>query len=281
MPIKYYKPTTPARRHTSVMDSSDIDKVKPQRRLIVKGKKFAGRNVRGKITVRHQGGGSSKLLRQIDFKRDKFDIEAKVQSVEYDPSRNARIALVAYSDGEKRYIIVPQGLKKGDKIMNSKKLIELKPGNQMPLKVIPSGMFVYNIELTPGGGGKIARSAGNNAYLMAVDSGFAQLKMPSGEIRLVPEDCMAAVGSVGNADYKNIRWGKAGRMRHRGIRPTVRGKVMNPVDHPHGGGEAKNSIGMKHPKTPWGKPALGVKTRKNNKQSNRLIIKRRKKRKKK
>jgi len=281
MPVRVYKPTTPARRRTSVLMSSDITSTKPLKKLILSGKNQAGRNNRGKITVRHRGGGARKKVRVIDYKRDKFDIPAKVATIENDPNRNARIALLYYADGEKRYMIVPQEMKVGTQVMSSQKLIELKVGNQMPLEVIPPGMFVYNIELVPGKGGQLARSAGGSAYLMGIDAGYAQLKMPSGEVRLVPQQCAATVGAVGNPEFKNIRWGKAGRMRHRGIRPTVRGKVMNPVDHPHGGGEARNSIGLKHPKTPWGKPALGVKTRKKGKKSSRLILRRRKSNKKK
>ncbi|MBI5765972.1 50S ribosomal protein L2 [Candidatus Falkowbacteria bacterium] len=276
MPLKYYKPTTSARRHTSVLASHDITKTKLEKGLVVSAKNMAGRNAYGRITVRHRGGGSRKKIRLIDYQRDKYDIPAKVERLEYDPNRNARIALLYYTDGEKRYIIAPRDLKVGDMVMSSNKLIELKVGNHLPLEVIPPGMFVYNIELEPGQGGKIARSAGNSAYLMGIDNGRAQLKMPSGEIRLVAGKCQATIGAVSNEDYKNIRWGKAGRMRHRGIRPTVRGKAMNPVDHPHGGGEGKNPIGLKHPKTPWGKPALGVKTRKQGKKSGRYILQRRK-----
>ncbi len=276
MPLKYYKPTTSARRHTSVLASHNITKTKPEKGLIVSAKNMAGRNAYGRITVRHRGGGARKKIRLIDYQRDKYDIPAKVERLEYDPNRNARIALLYYADGEKRYMIAPRDLKVGDIVMSSNKLIELKVGNHLPLEVIPPGMFVYNIELEPGQGGKIARSAGNSAYLMGIDNGRAQLKMPSGEIRLVAEKCQATIGAVSNEDYKNIRWGKAGRMRHRGIRPTVRGKAMNPVDHPHGGGEGKNPIGLKHPKTPWGKPALGVKTRKRGKKSDRFILQRKK-----
>jgi len=276
MAIKLYKPTTPSRRHTSVLSSEDITETTPLKRLIKSGKNMAGRNNRGKITVRHQGGGARKKVRIIDFKRDKFDVPAIIATIEYDPNRNTRIALINYADGEKRYMIAPQKMKVGDGVMSSQKLIELKIGNRMPLEVIPPGMFVYNIEMTPGKGAQLARSAGNSAYLMGVDAGKAQLKMPSGEIRLVPEKCSATIGACSNPDYKNIRWGKAGRTRHKGIRPTVRGKVMNPCDHPHGGGEGNQPIGLKHPKTPWGKPALGVKTRKKGKKSDKLILQRRK-----
>ncbi|OGY44385.1 MAG: 50S ribosomal protein L2 [Candidatus Buchananbacteria bacterium RIFCSPHIGHO2_02_FULL_40_13] len=275
MAIKIYKPTTPARRHTSVLASDDITASQPQKRLVISGQKMAGRNNQGKITVRHQGGGQRKKIRIIDYKRDKFDIPAKVASIEYDPGRNARIALLNYTDGEKRYIVAPIELKVGEKLMSSKKLIEFKAGNAMPLLVVPPGMFVYNVEMMPGKGGQLARSAGNAIYLMGLDGGHAQLKMPSGEIRLVSDKCLATIGSVSNQDYKNIRWGRAGRMRHKGIRPTVRGKAMNPVDHPHGGGEGNNPIGLKNPKTPWGKPALGVKTRRNNRISDQMIIARR------
>jgi len=281
MAIKLYKPTTPARRHTSVLMSADITTSKPHKKLIVSSKNMAGRNNQGKITVRHQGGGSKKKVRIIDYKRDKFDIPAVVVSIEYDPNRNSRIALLSYADGEKRYIIASADLQVGEKLLSSQKLIELKVGNTMPLEVVPPGMFVYNVEMTPGKGGQLARSAGNSIYLMGIDNGHAQLKMPSSEVRLVSEKCLATIGSVSNPDYKNIRWGKAGRSRHRGIRPTVRGKAMNPVDHPHGGGEGSNPIGLKNPKTPSGKPALGVKTRRHGKKSDTLIISRRKSKKRK
>src|SRR3989339_939818 len=217
MAIRIYKPTTPARRQTSVLTSDDITKKKPEKRLILSGKNMAGRNNRGKITVRHQGGGSKKKIRIIDYRRDKFDISATVKDIEYDPNRNARIALLFYIDGEKRYMVASDKLKVGDKIISSLKAVEFKVGNAMPLKMIPPGMTVYNVELSPGKGGQLARSAGGGIYLMAIDSGKAQLKMPSGEIRLVSENCLATIGSVGNSEFKNIRWGKAGRMRHRGI----------------------------------------------------------------
>ncbi len=275
MAIRIYKPTTSGRRQTSVLTSDDLTKKKPEKGLIVSGKNFAGRNNTGKITVRHHGGGSKKKVRIIDCKRDKLDIPATVIAIEYDPNRNSRIALLSYADGEKRYIIAAKDLKVGDKVMSSNKLIEFTSGNHMPLQLIPPGMFVYNVELYPGRGGQLARSAGNAIYLMGIDSGHAQLKMPSGEVRLVSDQCMATIGTVSNPDFKNIRWGKAGRTRHRGIRPTVRGKAMNPVDHPHGGGEGRNPIGLKHPKTPWGKHALGVKTRDMSKKSTKMILKRR------
>lgn len=276
MAIKVYKPTTAGRRNTSVLTSDDITTAKPYKKLIVAGKNMAGRNNTGKITVRHHGGGNRKKVRIVDFKRDKYDIPAKIATVEYDPGRNVRIALLHYRDGEKRYMALPQGLKVGDEVMSSQKLIEIKAGNHMPLSAIPPGMFVCNVELIPGKGGQIARSAGNSVYLMGLDNGYAQLKMPSGEVRLVSENCLATVGNMNSPEFKNIRWGMAGRMRHKGWRPSVRGKVMNPVDHPHGGGEGNNPIGLKHPKTPSGKPALGVKTRKRKKKSGYLILQRRK-----
>ena len=281
MAIRIYKPTSPARRQTSVLDSADLTSRKPLKKLVTSKKRMAGRNNQGKITVRHQGGGVIKKLRAIDFKRDKFDIPAKVATIEYDPGRNARIALLNYADGEKRYIVAGDGLKVGDSIMSSMKLIEIKDGNRLSLEHVPVGMFIHSVELVPGKGAQIARSAGNSVYLMGIDSGHAQLKMPSGEVRLVSDKCMGTIGTVSNPEFKNIRWGKAGRMRHKGIRPTVRGKVMNPVDHPHGGGEGVNAIGLKHPKTPWGKHALGVKTRNRKKKSSSLILKRRPSRKKK
>lgn len=275
MPIKIYKPTSPARRHSSVDAFLDITKTEPEKSLIVIKKKKSGRNATGKITVRHQGGGAKKYLRIIDFRRDKFDQPAKVGAIEYDPNRGARIALVVYSDGEKRYILAPDGLKVGDEIISSQKKIDIKIGNASPLEYIPTGFNVHNVELVPGKGGQLARGAGVVVMLMAVEGKYAQLKMPSGEIRLVPKECLATVGQVSNPDRRLIRWGKAGRMRHRGIRPTVRGKAMNPVDHPHGGGEGNQPIGLKHPKTPWGKPALGFITRKSVKKSDKLILKRR------
>jgi len=275
MAIVIYNPTTPGRRHSSVLKNSSLTKAGPRKQLVLGGKNQAGRNNQGKITVRHRGGGARKQVRVIDFTRDKDNIPATVKTVEYDPGRNSFISLMVYRDGEQRYILTPHGVKVGDHLLSSDKLIELKVGNHMPLEVIPQGMTVCSVELTPGAGAKIARGAGNGVYLMGIDNGYAQLKMPSGEIRLVPMQCRATIGTISNSEFKNIRWGKAGRMRHRGIRPTVRGKVMNPPDHPHGGGEGRNPIGLKHPKTPWGKPALGVKTRKVKRASTRLIIKRR------
>jgi len=280
MSIKIYKPTTPGRRQTSVLESFDVTAKASQKSLIKSGKNMAGRNAQGKISVRHQGGGAKKKVRVVDFRRDKFDIPATVAAIEYDPGRNARIALVNYADGEKKYIVAPFDLKVGEKILSSKNKIEFKSGNAMPLMHIPAGMTVYNIEMNPGRGGQLARSAGNGVTLMGFDRGYAQLKLPSGEVRQVDENCLATIGTVSNQEFKNIRWGKAGRMRHRGIRPTVRGKVMNPVDHPHGGGEGHNPIGMKHPKTKWGKNAYGVKSRKKGQASDRFIISRRPKKKK-
>ncbi len=278
MAIKRYKPTTPGRRISSVQSFDDITKKKPEKSLLKIKKRKGGRNNQGKITVRHRGGGAKRYIRIIDFKQDKLDMSAEVLAIEYDPNRGARIALVQYEDKSKKYIIAPNGLKVGDKIIASKKDdIEIKVGNRMPLKNISAGISVYNIELVPGGGAKIARGAGTEVKVMGVEDKYAQLKMPSGEVRLVSKECMASIGQVSNPDYRLIRWGKAGRVRHKGIRPTVRGKVMNPVDHPHGGGEGNQPIGLKHPKTPWGKPALGVKTRKKNKSSDKLILQRRKK----
>ena len=275
MAIKKLKPNTPKRRHATYDDFSDLTKkVKAEKSLMVIKKKRSGRNNQGKITVRHRGGGTRKFLRLIDFKRDKFDIPATVKTIEYDPNRGARIALIIYRDGEKRYMVAPVDLKVGDQIVNSKELVEIKSGNTMPLKFIPAGIAVYNVELDPGQGGKIARGAGNSVHVMGVEGKYCQIKMPSGEIRLVKKECLCTVGQVSNPDKAHLKIGSAGRKRHLGIRPTVRGTAMNPVDHPHGGGEGKQSIGLKRPKTKWGKPALGVRTRKK-RRSNRLIIKRR------
>jgi len=275
MPIKVYKPTTPARRQTSILIKHDLSKKRPEKSLIIKKKKRAGRNNQGKITVRHQGGGAKQYIRLVDFRRDKFELVAKVEHIEYDPNRNTSLALVLYADGERRYIIAPEGLKVGDKVLSSQKKAAIKAGNCLPLKKIPTGTEIHNVELSPLKGGQLARSAGNALILASLADGMAQLKMPSGEIRLVSEDCLATIGIPSNAEYRNVRFGKAGRKRHLGIRPTVRGKVMNPVDHPHGGGEGHNPIGLKHPKTYTGKPAYGVKTRKRNKYSDNFIITRR------
>jgi len=274
--LKVYKPTTPGRRQTSIVDTSVLTKKRPERSLTFYRRDKAGRNIYGEVTVRHQGGGHKKLYRQIDFRQDKFDLPAKVKALEYDPNRTAWIALIYFSDGEKRYILAPNGLKVGDTVTFSKNKLEAKAGNRMPLKYIPTAYLVHNVELTPGEGGKIVRSAGSGAVLMTIEGGYAQLKLPSGEIRLVSENCLASVGQLSNPDWHLVRWGKAGRMRLRGIRPSVRGKAMNPVDHPHGGGEGHQPIGLVHPRTPWGKPALGAKTRRKKKWSTKFILKRRK-----
>ena len=273
MSIKVYKPTTNARRNMSVTDYSELSKVAPERSLLAPLKKHSGRNSYGRITVRHHGGGNRRKYRIIDFKRDKMGA-ATVLTLEYDPNRSAHIALVQYEDGEKRYILAPVGLKVGD-VVSAGADADIKPGNALPLTNIPTGTFVHNVELYPGRGGQLARAAGNAAQLMAKEGIYALLRLPSGELRNVPATCMATVGTVGNADHENVKIGKAGRTRHMGIRPTVRGSVMNPNDHPHGGGEGKCGIGRPGPSTPWGKPALGLKTRKKNKASNKLIVRRR------
>ncbi|MBR3621258.1 MAG: 50S ribosomal protein L2 [Clostridia bacterium] len=274
MSIKFYKPTTNARRNMSVTDYSELSKVAPERSLLVSLKKNSGRNSYGRITVRHRGGGVRTKYRIIDFKRDKFDVPATVKSIEYDPNRSAFIALLEYEDGEKRYILQPVGLKVGDTVVAGTGA-DIKPGNALPLTNIPVGTVVHNVELYPGRGGQLARAAGNSAQLMAKEGGYALLRLPSSELRNVPVSCMATIGQVGNIDHENVKIGKAGRKRHMGWRPTVRGSVMNPNDHPHGGGEGKSPIGRPGPVTPWGKPALGYKTRKTKKPSDKLIIKRR------
>ena len=274
MGIKKVKPNTPGRRQATFDDFKDVTKSTPEKRLVVIKKKKGGRNASGKITVRHRGGGAKRFVRLVDFKRDKFDIEATVAAIEYDPNRGARLALLNYADGEKRYIIAPIDIKVGDKLTSSRSLIEIKNGNALPLKFIPAGLAVSAVELEPGQGAKIARGAGNVVYVMGVEGKYAQLKMPSGEIRLVKKECLCTIGQASNPDKRHISLGKAGRKRHLGIKPTVRGTAMNPVDHPHGGGEGKQSIGLKHPKNIWGKPALGVKTRRK-RPSDRLIVKRR------
>ncbi|MCC7357654.1 50S ribosomal protein L2 [Candidatus Uhrbacteria bacterium] len=275
MPIKKYRPVTKARRNSSVQDFSDITRDEPEKSLIVHRKEFAGRSG-GKITVRHKGGGHKQFVRIVDFHREKFDIPGKIDSIEYDPNRGARISLVIYKDGEKRYIITPDGMKVGDTIVSSMTGAEIQTGNRLPLEKIPVGMTVHCVELMPGKGGQLGRGAGNAIEFLALEGAYASLRLPSGEVRNVLKSCMATLGTVSNPDYHLVRYGKAGRMRHRGIRPTVRGKVMNPVDHPHGGGEGKHPIGMKYPKTKWGKHALGVKTRNNKKASSQLILTRRK-----
>jgi large subunit ribosomal protein L2 len=275
MAIKKYKPTSAGRRISSVDAFADVTKMEPERSLIITKKRRAGRNNLGHITVRHRGGGAKRYIRVVDFKQDKYDVPAKVAAIEYDPNRGARLALLHYKDGEKRYIVAAQNVKVGDELMSSKELIEIRDGNRMPLEKIPVGMSIHNLEMAPGAKGTMVRGAGLSAQFVALDGDMAQIKLPSGEVRLFSKDCMASIGTVSNPDHRLIRWGKAGRTRHLGIRPTVRGKVMNPVDHPHGGGEGRNPIGHKHPKTPWGKPALGVKTRKKKKASTKLIISRR------
>ncbi len=274
MSIKVYKPTTNARRNMSVTDYSELSNVAPERSLLKVLKKNSGRNSYGRITVRHRGGGNRKKYRVIDFKRNKFDVEATVKTLEYDPNRSAHIALIEYADGVKSYILAPAGLKVGDKVVAGPNA-DIKPGNALPLVNIPVGTFVHNVELYPGKGGQLARAAGNAAQLMAKEGAYALLRLPSGELRNVPVECMATIGQVGNLDHENVKIGKAGRTRHLGIRPTVRGSVMNPNDHPHGGGEGKSPIGRPGPVTPWGKPALGYKTRAKKNRSDKLIVKRR------
>ncbi len=272
MGIRVYKPTSSARRFMSVLTFEEITKKKPEKSLTEHLKKHSGRNSQGKITVRHQGGGNKKTYRIIDFKRNKKDIPAKVTAIEYDPNRSAFIALLTYADGEKRYILAPLDLKVGDKVVAGE-TADIKPGNALPLRAIPVGTLIHNVEIKPGKGGQLVRSAGLSAQLMAKEGAFAQVRLPSGEVRKIPMDACATIGTVGNTDHENVRVGKAGRTRHMGVRPTVRGVVMNPCDHPHGGGEGKSPVGMPAPVTPWGKPALGYKTRKHKKYSNRLIVK--------
>jgi large subunit ribosomal protein L2 len=274
MGIKTFSPYTPSRRHMTVSDFSEITTDKPEKSLCKPLKRKAGRNNQGKITVRHRGGGAKRKYRIIDFKRNKDGMVATVRSIEYDPNRTANIALIQYFDGEKAYILAPNGLKVGQKVMNGSEA-EIQVGNCLPLKNIPVGTQIHNIELHPGKGGQMARSAGNSAQLMAKEGKYATLRLPSGEMRMVPILCRATIGQVGNTDHELITIGKAGRKRHMGIRPTVRGSAMNPNDHPHGGGEGKAGIGRPGPLTPWGKPALGLRTRKKKKKSNHLIIRRR------
>ena len=275
MSIKTYKPTTPSRRHMSVSGFDGVDKhAKPQKELVEVLKKHSGRNSYGRITVRHQGGGNRKKYRVIDFKRDKMDVPATVLRLEYDPNRSAYIALVEYTDGERRYILAPVGLNVGDTVLSSA-AADIKPGNALPLANIPVGTVIHNIELYPGKGAQLVRSAGVAAQLMAKENGMATVRLPSGEYRKVRLNCIACIGQVGNVDHANIAVGKAGRKRHMGIRPTVRGSVMNPCDHPHGGGEGKAPVGRPGPVTPWGKPALGYKTRKTKNPTDKFIVKRR------
>ncbi len=269
MPIRQYKPTSPGRRGMSVSTFEEITKTKPEKSLTVRLKKHSGRNNQGKITVRHRGGGAKRAYRLIDFKRNKLEVPAKVAAIEYDPNRSARIALLHYLDGEKRYILAPVGLKVGDRVVAGPEA-DIKPGNALPLKNIPTGTTIHNIELTRGHGGQMVRGAGAGAQLMAKEGDYAQVRLPSGEQRRVHILCMATIGQVGNIDHENINLGKAGRSRHMGRRPTVRGSVMNPRDHPHGGGEGRAPIGGQ-PQTPWGKPALGYKTR-HNKRTNKYIV---------
>ncbi|MCI9273659.1 MAG: 50S ribosomal protein L2 [Clostridiales bacterium] len=274
MPIINYKPTTPARRNMSVTDYSGLSKVAPEKSLLAPLNKKSGRNSYGRITVRHRGGGNRRKYRIIDFKRQKFDVPGKVLTLEYDPNRSAHIALIQYEDGEKRYIIAPNGLKVGDTVLAGANA-DIKPGNALPLLNIPTGTFVHNVELYPGKGAQLARAAGNMAQLMAKENNMALLRLPSGELRNVPVNCMATIGQVGNIDHENVKIGKAGRKRNMGWRPTVRGSVMNPCDHPHGGGEGKSPVGRPGPVTPWGKPALGYKTRAKHNRSDKFIVKRR------
>ncbi|HPS42581.1 MAG TPA: 50S ribosomal protein L2 [Anaerolineaceae bacterium] len=273
MAIKIYKPTTPSRRNMTGYSFDEITKDTPERSLIVIRKAFAGRNNYGRVTVRHQGGGNRQYIRIIDFKRDKLNIPARVSAIEYDPNRTARLALLVYADGEKRYIIAPVGLKVDDTVVSGP-AAEIRPGNCLPIANIPVGTMVHNIELKEGKGGQLVRSAGTSAQLLAKEGDYAQIRMPSGEVRLVRQKCYATIGQVGNTDHSNIKLGKAGRKRHMGIKPTVRGTAMSPRDHPHGGGEGRQPAGMPGPKSPWGKPTRGYRTRRN-KKTNQFIVRRR------
>lgn len=275
MPIKLYKPITAGRRKASVLARHIFTKKEPEKSLVYGMKRHVGRSA-GKITTRHKGGGAKRLYRKIDFCQDKFDLPGKIVSIEYDPNRSGFIGLVCWPDGEKRYILLQDGLKTGDQILSSRSKIEIKTGNRLPLKFIPSGTIVSNIELIPGKGGQLMRSAGSGAIVMGQEKDFTQLKLASGEIRLVSGECLASIGQISNIDHNLVRFGKAGRKRRKGIRPSVRGKAMNPREHPHGGGEGHTPVGLVQPKTPWGKPALGVKTRKR-KSTDKYIIKRRNK----
>ena len=273
MGIRVYKPTSAARRFTSVLTFEELTKKAPEKSLLAPIKNHAGRNFSGKISVRHQGGGNRRKYRIIDFKRNKDNIPARVAAIEYDPNRSAFIALLVYADGEKRYILAPLDLKVGDIVVSGPDA-DIKPGNCLPIANIPLGTLIHNVEIKPGKGGQMVRSAGNAAQLMAKENGVAQVRLPSGEVRKVPLNARATIGSVGNSDHENVRLGKAGRVRHMGVRPSVRGVVMNPCDHPHGGGEGKSPVGMPAPMSPWGKPTQGVKTRKHKKYSDKLIVKR-------
>ncbi len=274
MAVKKFKPVTPSRRHMTMLDFKDISKKEPEKSLLVPLKKNSGRNAHGRITVRHQGGGHKRMYRLVDFKRLKDGVPAKVVAIEYDPNRSANIALISYRDGAKSYILAPHGIKAGDMIESGPES-DIKVGNTLPLKNIPVGTLIHNIEMRPGKGGQLARSAGSVAQLMAKEGAYAQVRLPSGEVRMIHVTCRATIGQVGNLDYENVSVGKAGRSRWAGIRPTVRGSVMNPVDHPHGGGEGRAPIGRKYPVSPWGKIAIGGKTRKR-KPSDKMIVKKRK-----
>ncbi len=275
MGMKHFNPTTPSLRNMTVSTFDEITKKTPEKSLLTTKKKHAGRNSYGRITVRHQGGGNRQKYRIVDFKRRKDDMPATVIGIEYDPNRSANIALIEYEDGERAYILAPIGLTDGNKVISGEKA-DIKPGNCMKIENIPVGTMIHNIELNPGQGGKLVRAAGQEAQLMAKEGKYAHVRLPSGEMRLVMARCRATIGTIGNSDHENIKVGKAGKTRHMGIRPTVRGSVMNPCDHPHGGGEGRAPVGHSGPMTPWGKPALGYKTRKRNKQSNKFIVKRRK-----
>ena len=277
MAVKIHKPTTPARRKSSVSSFSEITKTIPEKSLVITRKNKAGRNSAGRITVHHRGGGHKRKIRTIDSKRDKFDQVAKVEAIEYDPNRSAYLALVSYPDGGKCYILAVEGLKVGNEIVSSEKKIEVKRGNRMALNYVPAGILISDIEYSPKKGGQLVKSAGASATVMGVEGKYAKVKLTSGEIRNFPKECLATIGQMSNASHRTVRYGKAGRRRHLGIRPTVRGKAKNPVDHPHGGGEGNQPIGLKHPKTRTGKPALGVKTRKKGKKSDIFIVKRRSK----
>jgi len=277
MGIKKYKPVTPGLRGMTGYTFDEITKTKPERSLVVTKRRRGGRNAYGRVTVRHRGGGHRRKLRLVDFKRDKRGIPARVAAIEYDPNRTARLALLFYADGEKRYILAPVGLRVGDTVMAGPQA-EIRPGNSLPISSIPVGTMIHNIELYEGRGGQLVRSAGASAQLMAKEGNYAQVRLPSGEVRLIRQACYATIGQVGNVEHSNIKLGKAGRKRHLGIRPTVRGSAMNPNDHPHGGGEGRQPIGMPGPKTPWGKPTLGYKTRRNKRTDKYIVRRRRKKR---
>lgn len=273
MAVKTYKPTTPSRRGMTVSTFEEITKSTPERSLVINRQRHAGRNVYGRVTVRHRGGGHRRKIRLVDYKRNKINIVARVAAIEYDPNRTARLALLNYTDGEKRYIIAPVGLKVGDTVVTSA-TADILPGNCLPIANIPVGTLIHNIELQEGRGGQLVRSAGSAAQLMAKEGDYAQIRLPSGEVRLIRQTCYATIGQIGNVDHSNIKLGKAGRKRHLGIRPTVRGTAMSPRDHPHGGGEGRSPVGMAGPKSPWGKPTLGAKTRRN-KKTNKYIVRRR------